>query len=270
MKINQSIYTNKIDDIYLNGFTILNSVFSHQEVKAIKDKIVNLSNSLVKPDETTIPKLNRGHDVIYNLETKDIFFIRLFSSNALISSILKELLNDSWYKQIPQDEPNYILRAMIARNGGETLLPLHIDSFIPNSGKLPFVMQLAVILDEQNVENGCTFYLPGSHKLDRYANNELDIDSVLPIKTKSGDVVIWDSRLHHGAYPNKTNTSRWSLIATFTRWWIKQNYQTKTNMPKSIEIQLTNIEKSILGYCSSPPLSEYERIDIKAGYEILK
>ena len=40
-------------------------------------------------------------------------------------------------------------------------------------------------------------------------------------------------------------------------------------MPKSIEIQLTNMEKSILGYCSSPPLNEYERIDIKAGYEIL-
>ena len=77
-------------------------------------------------------------------------------------------MNDNWYKQIPQDEPNYILRAMIARNGGETLLPLHIDSFIPNSGKLPFVMQLAVILDEQKVENGCTFYLPGSHRFDQY------------------------------------------------------------------------------------------------------
>ena len=88
MKINKSIYSNKIDDINLNGFTILNSVFSHQEVKAIKDKILNLSNSLVKPDESTIPKLNIGYDVIYNIETKDIFFIRLFSSNALKSSIL--------------------------------------------------------------------------------------------------------------------------------------------------------------------------------------
>ena len=96
MKYDQSIYFNKIDDIYSNGFTILNSVFSHQEVKEIKDKILNLSESLLKPDESTIPKLNRGHDVIYNLETKDIFFIRLnlkIVDFAVIESLI-EVMKD--------------------------------------------------------------------------------------------------------------------------------------------------------------------------------
>lgn len=270
MILENSPYCKHIQDIYLNGYTIIHSTFSSDHINEIKNKIIELNKFQIKPDLSTIPKLNRGHDVLYNLETKDLFFIKTILNNNVIINILKEFLNDTWYKQIPEEDPNFILRAMIARSSSDNLLPLHIDSFIPGAGMLPFVMQVAVILDDQTKENGCTFCLPGSHKWDRYANNDHDLDKVVPIESRLGDVVIWDSRLHHGAFPNTTGVSRWSLISTFSRWWIKQNYQTQMNMPESIAIQLTAKEKAILGYCSVPPINEYERIDIKAGYEIFK
>ena len=33
---------------------------------------------------------------------------------------------------------------------------------------------------------------------------------------------------------------------------------------------MNEIEKSIMGYCSVPPKNEFERIDIKSGYDVLK
>jgi len=42
------------------------------------------------------------------------------------------------------------------------------------------------------------------------------------------------------------------------------------NLPLEIYNDLSLEEKSIMGYCSHPPKNEYDRIDIKAGYEILK
>lgn len=259
-----------LKNIYSDGFTVLPSVFDKSVIHTAINRLSLLEDSLIPPDVASIPRLNLGHKVLYNLECKDLFFIRLILNSPQIINILKECLNDTWYKQIPKTDPNFILRAMIARSGGPTLLPLHIDSFIPNSGKLPFVMQVSVILEDQTINNGCTFCIPGSHKWDSYADNSVGHANVVPIPTSAGDVVVWDSRLHHGAFPNNSNSTRWSLIATFTRWWIKQNYQTPLGVPLSLKKELSNIEKSILGFCSSPPLNEFERIDIKAGYEILK
>ena len=59
---------------------------------------------------------------------------------------------------------------------------------------------------------------------DEYADQNT-FQKAKPILTSAGDLVIWDSRLWHGAKENHSNNDRWSLISTFTRWWIKQNYK---------------------------------------------
>ena len=130
-------------------------------------------------------------------------------------------------------------------------------------------MQSALILDDQNENNGCTIVVPGSHLYDEYATQE-SLANAIPIISSAGDLVIWDSRLWHGAIENNSKKDRWSLISTFTRWWIKQNYQITNELPKDIYDDLSTEEKTIMGFCCSPPRNEYERIDIKAGYEILK
>ena len=83
-----------------------------------------------------------------------------------------------------------------------------------------------------------------------------------------GDIALWDSRLWHGAQPNVSGNDRWSIIATFTRWWIKQNYQTPNALPKDFVDSLEPHELTIMGFNSFPPLNEYERVDIKRGHDI--
>ena len=250
------------------GYTVVKDALAPELTQLLLEKIRLLEKNLPPISKEATPYLNRGHRILYSLENKDLLFTRVMLGHPIARGLKMALLNDEWYKQIPQNMPNYILRAMIARSGGADALPLHIDSFIPSSGSYCWAMQVAFILEDQSEENGCAVIVPGSHLFDEYANQDALVDAV-PIIPSRGDMVVWDSRAWHGARGNSTGQTRWSFIATFSRWWIKQNYDTVRNIPATIYDELSDEEKSVLGFCSAPPHDEYQRVDIKAGYEIL-
>ena len=126
-----------------------------------------------------------------------------------------------------------------------------------------------MVLEDQTPERGCTVVVPGSHLSDAYADQAAFAQAV-PIPSKAGDMVIWDSRLWHGALGNSTGASRWSLIGTFVRWWMKQNFDVTGTLPQSVYDALNDDEKTILGFCSMPPRDEYQRTDMKSGHADLR
>lgn len=146
---------------------------------------------------------------------------------------------------------------------------MHIDSFIPFLGEHLISMQVVIILEDQYRENGCTSVIPGSHLSGEYVSQD-EAENAIPVESKAGDVVIWDSRIWHGTFENRSDASRWSLIATFVRWWIKQGYNITEQLPQSIYEQLSDSEKAVLGYCSKPLDDERSGIDFKKGYDWLK
>jgi hypothetical protein len=256
-------------DLDVKGYATIPDAVDPKHCHRLLAGMRTLAGSRPALDQSTAPFLNRGHDMLYNLQREDILFARAFTGDARVMAVLTALLNDVWYKQIERDRPNFIMRSLIGRSSGDATLPLHLDSFIPSSGKLCHAAQIAIVLEDQSPERGCTIVVPGSHRSDSYADQAAMRDAV-PIISKAGDIVIWDSRLWHGALPNKTGQSRWSLIATFTRWWIKQNFDVTGTLPQHIYDVLTDDERTIFGYCSLPPRDEYQRTDIKAGHAELK
>ena len=256
-----------IDEIKERGYSRIPGVFSAQTIDATLKQVQQEAANNNQP-VTDIPKLDSGQETVYNLQNKNIHFVQLMLKSQLIKQVLMTFLNDEWHKAIPLDDPNYILRSYSARNN-QVAAPLHIDSFIPYQGGHPLSMQVAIILEDQNKNNGCTVVIPGSHQSGEYVGQE-EIENAKPIESNAGDVVIWDSRIWHGTLENRSGKSRWSLIATFVRWWIKQGYQITENLPEDIYQQLNESEKAILGYCSRPLTNEYEGIDFKKSYASLK
>lgn len=246
------------------GYTVIKGAMPPAQVEAMLCAIKRLHGDR-GASTADQPFLNRGHDVLYSLQREDVAYARVFTGDPLVMEILRGLLNDAWYKQIPQHRPNFILRSLIGRSSGEGVLPLHIDSFIPSSGQLCFSCQISAILEDSTAEKGCTLVVPGSHRFDRYASPD-DMKDAVPLEARAGDLVIWDSRLWHGALGNGTGQSRWALIATFVRWWIKQNFDLTGSLPQAVFDALTDDEKAVFGYCSIPPYDEHERTDIKSGH----
>lgn len=258
-----------IQDVKEIGYGKVERAVDPATVQDLKSRVEAIHAETKAKVSGNVPFLNVGHDMVYNLQNKDVLFCKALLGNETVRRVMMTFLNDQWYRQIPADKPNYILRSLLGRSGGPKAMPLHIDSFIPSSGSTAWSLQVAFILQDQSVENGCTLAVPGSHLKDRYAAQS-DLADARPIPSRAGDLVFWDSRLWHAAAGNSSGQSRWSVIATFGRWWMKQNYDIPRNLPQEIFAQLTDEEKAVMGFCSVPPNDEFEGIDIKTGYDSLR
>ncbi len=256
-----------IDALYEQGYCRLDQLIAKKKIDSALQLTKFLHNkSSHKPIKST-PSLDQGQEIVYNLQNKSIDLLKLVIGNESIKAILNATLNDQWHKAIPLNRANYILRSFLARNN-QAATPMHIDSYIPYQGDFPLSIQVSIILEDQNKDNGCTILVPKSHQSGEYVD-QIQRDKAIALESNAGDVIIWDSRIWHGTGENKTGVSRWSLIATFVRWWIKQGYQITEQLPDKIYQELDNEQKAIMGFCSRPMKDEYEGIDFKTGFSNL-
>ena len=238
-----------IRQIERDGYCILRRVYDAGQVRRALDLVGVWLSKTAGRVTSNLPAMATD-PIVWNLQNKDVYFLELLLGQASIERILVHFLNDTWYRRIPSGQPNYILRAYVARSG-LVPLPLHIDSFVPYRGEHLISMQCAIMLEDMRQARGATLVIPRSHRSGTYAEQAASTDAI-PIEAHAGDVVLWDSRLWHGAAPNDSGETRWALIATFTRWWIKQAFDITGNLPAAIYEQLSTNQKAILGFCSIP------------------
>lgn len=253
----------KLNELQIYGYTTIAGMISPDHVENCLEQIKRFYDSESKrlfPDRA---KLDNQDRIVYNLQNKGKLFIDILG-HPLLNAILMEKLNDPFYKYLPANVPNYILSYYNARSSGAAL-PLHTDTFIPSTGERTWTVQAAIMLEDSCHKNGCTTLVPGSHISGRFVDRRLE--KVEEVVAKAGDVVVWDSRIWHGTTENTTSNSRWSMIATFSCWWVKQRVDITRGLPDSIYSQLTDEQKVLMGYCSIPPLNEEHRLNFKCGYE---
>ncbi len=250
-----------------DGYCYVPQMFSQAQVSSALERIKHWFEQTLASQSDRMPYLNKNQPMVYNLQSKDLFFLRMVLGCELIEKVLMHFLNDEWFTSLPKDAPNYILRSFLARSSNHQM-PLHIDSFIPYSGQFCYIMQCSIPLEQQTEDNGCTVLIPGSHLWGKYCTQEA-FPTAVSIKTRPGDLVFWDSRIWHGARANTSGGTRWAMIATFCRWWIKQAFDIPGNLPQAIYDQLSDREKAVLGYCSVPYDHEAYGIDMKRSYALL-
>lgn len=256
-----------IESLETTGYCVVPQILSGEQVSRGLELVKKNFNETLLSQSDRVPFLNKNQPTVYNLQSKDPFFLDLLFSLKTLEGLLKHFLNDMWFKSVPEGDPNYILRSYMARSS-KRQMPMHIDSFIPYTGSFVYIMQCAIILEDQDENNGCTVVVPGSHLRAEYTTQEA-FDEAVPVISRAGDLVLWDSRLWHGAMANNSGHSRWSVIATFSRWWLKQAFDIPGNLPQEIYDGLTDSQKAVLGYCSVPYDNETVGIDMKRSYELL-
>ncbi len=250
-----------------DGYCYVPQMFSPEQVSTALERIRGWFDKTLSSQSERMPFLNKNQPMVYNLQSKDLFLLRMVLGCELIEKTLMHFLNDRWFTSIPADAPNYILRSFLARSSNHQM-PLHIDSFVPYEGPHVFIMQCSIVLEDQTENNGCTVLIPGSHLSGKYCEQEA-FPTAVPMKARAGDLVFWDSRIWHGARQNTSGGTRWAMIATFCRWWIKQAFDIPGNLPQELYDQLSDQEKSVLGYCSVPYDNEARGIDMKRSYALL-
>lgn len=254
-----------IEEVKLLGYSVLKNI--------LPSEIVSKLLQLVERDKSTGEGVgttaNQAQDkYVYHLQFRDKVFLDILTEWQGGLEILRPFINDPFYRQLPVDDFNFLLAYYNARSS-VAALPLHIDNYVPTLGDFPNSMQLVFSLNGQNEDNGATIVVPGSHRVGALPNRELT-DLAQPLNCSAGDVIVWDSRLWHGALENRNGKDRWSLVATFRPWFLKQNYDPVRGMPEELYAQLSSQQKALCGFLSLPPKDEREKVSLKEGYEALR
>ena len=87
------------------------------------------------------------------------------------------------------------------------------------------------MLTDSSAENGGTWGLPGSHRIDQNLSDgvmhEVDRNGALmgkmQVKGQAGDVLLYDSRLWHAVAANRSHQERVGLLVRYVPWWLNLN-----------------------------------------------
>ena len=238
---------NKKKDFEKNGFVIVKNFLSEQKCNKIIRKIkkikeIRKKNNLYVGDQRT--------EVIFNFFYEEPSLLKLLS-NKIIDKFMRQKLDKYYVLQV-----NSARNAIFSTNKQKSAAGYrwHKDNrFINKKSIKPNVLYSIIIcLDEFNEFNGATEYIPNSHKSYEIFKRHQNKKNIKKILANKGDLVFLHGNLLHRVGKNlKPNTTRWSIFAFYTPWWIKPSINYKKLMNSHNKI-LNNLDKKILHFDSTP------------------
>lgn len=215
------------DCLVKNGYAILDHVFPEDRIRALNREFSDCYTKYQldgELDET----LEVGHRrFLVPIDLSGGFGDPGIYAHPLVVALVRAILDrdaileaygaivslsGSRQQHMHRDSP------LLFNNDISPLLPAHALTF-----GLPLL--------EMNDVHGTTALFPGSHRWRDRNDRALPELPVVPI----GSCVLWDFRLFHGGTPNRSDTPRPLVYASYARRW----YQDPVNFAKATQRRLT-------------------------------
>ncbi len=107
-------------------------------------------------------------------------------------------------------------------------------------------------VDDFTFENGATFVLPASHKVEAFPSESYVRRSAIQVEAKAGSFLVLDGMLFHAGGANKTRSERHAVNHLYNIPYFKQQINIPMNMKNT---SLSAEEKDILGFNYMEPSS---------------
>ncbi|MBX2847251.1 MAG: phytanoyl-CoA dioxygenase family protein [Acidiferrobacterales bacterium] len=131
-------------------------------------------------------------------------------------------------------------------NSGNYGSRVHVDSprFIPG-----YYTNMGVMfpLDDFTLENGATYYLPGSHKVESLPSDDEFYAGAKRALCSAGDMIVLNARLVHAGGVNTTDRTRHALTMNFCRSYMRQRFDLPRLLPKATIDKLGQDGRRLIG-----------------------
>tara|TARA_A100001011_G_scaffold384639_1_gene457546 strand:- start:99 stop:896 length:798 start_codon:yes stop_codon:yes gene_type:complete len=243
-----------IKQVLNKGYTIVENVLSEKECSKIK----KITKKLLKSYHLRKLINNPLEQTIYNLHNKDYVFLRYLNFKKTIN-IVKGTLSAGSYK----NNDDIIIRQTAMRNPIKGhAQQLHNDTRIVGC-KFPLVTHIIYMIDDFTNDNGATRLVPQSHLSSKFAENKKKYRNEKIITGKKGSALIFNASTWHGSSVKKNNEERWAMIYSYSRWFLKSDFDFNKNTPIKVYNKLSLYEKKLMGFNFNPPKDEFSRSSAK-------
>jgi ectoine hydroxylase-related dioxygenase (phytanoyl-CoA dioxygenase family) len=205
-----------VEEIMMNGVTVIENVVAESELEEIRrrvDEVYERQASEVGGTE----RLRQINDelVARCLLAYDDFFLRL-AAHPKITSVLEKLLGD--YFVILQQ--NAIVNLPSKENYQTSWhRDLSYQHFVATR---PLAVSALYCIDDFSEETGGTYFLPATHKIEKFPSTDFVKKHEIQINAKAGSVLVFDSMVFHRGGFNRSTGARRGINHLYGLPFIKQ------------------------------------------------
>lgn len=116
----------------------------------------------------------------------------------------------------------------------------------------PLAVNALFCVDEFTLDNGGTFVLPASHKVEPFPSDSYIERNAVQASAKAGSYILLDCMIFHSGGFNRTEKNRRAVNHVFTIPYFKQQINIPLNLPGD---RLTPEQRELLGYNFAEPTS---------------
>ena len=237
------------------------------------DNLQKVLHTFIDSGHSKLPVYDEDIDNIIGI----IYLYDLFKNPNSIDEIIKTVNQIPFSKNISDimsdfQDSNCNVSIVLDEHGGTSGIITAEDIFEELFGDFEDEFDHDEMKSKKNEDGSITT----NAKVECDAFNK-EYDNEISIEAKQGSVLIFDGSIWHGGGKKISNDSRWAVIPSYGRSFIKPAFNFSENIPSDIFNQLTDERKKLLGLNSCPPKEEFTRItrlsneyEWKKGYELPK
>ena len=238
--MNLTKYLNELDK---DGLTVLPNIIQKNSLKTLKRELIN---AVLVDEESSAEVFDAG--MVHNCMFRGQEMANMLDCDEM-TQIVSALLADTFIVYAYQSSS-----LMPSAGGTNYGSRVHVDSprFIDN-----YATNIGVIfaLDDFTIENGATYFLKGSHKVESLTSENEFYSKASRATCKAGDMIVFHGRLHHAAGKNVSNSGRHALTINFCRSYMRQRFDYPRMLKDYDAIKYTDNMKKRLGWDVRVPTS---------------
>lgn len=253
MKVSLESQKRQLDE---EGYVLIENVIPEAERLQLLERLNRLYKGLEVKGENTYPGgVGKTERLILNLHNKDERFVELLDHPA-VYPLVQHMMQDGSY----QNKEPFTVTQFSARDPhpGIPAQQLHIDSRFPGP---PYALMTIVLwmLNDFTLESGATRLVPKSHLRPSYPENGVEYPDEIRAVAPAGSVLIYNGSVWHGGGAKLQELERWSVIVSYSRWFVKPAFDMTQNTPQELYAKLTSERRELFGFTTVPPSDEHAR-----------
>jgi hypothetical protein len=244
----------KVEHLRNLGYTTLDSNFALEKIAEIRQKSQVVADRYIE--------LYGHHDLDGLGESNsyrspaliDQSFFEI-ASHSKLQELVGRLITGKFYL----NQQNLVINPPMSKN--YTQLKYHRDlPYQHYVSSRPLAINALYAVDDFTFENGATFVIPASHKVEKFPTQSYLESTQLQVTVKAGTFLVLDCMLYHAAAPNLSKNARIGLNHVFTSVMFAPQINWKTSL-EEMDVPSSESITELLGlnFTSPQNVDEYLR-----------
>jgi len=182
-----------------NGYVILNNIFDIDLLNQCKKEIINYKNN-----NKLISNAN-GYTIVDFVKNDNLKITSSLKDNIIINEILKDLFNTDDFRFCSHNDIgiNRVVGWHKDKLNGKYSSYETINIWNEYEGEKHEIVKVLIYLQDHSNNNDALKIIPKSH-----LNPKIEINNIIQLRPKLGDVIIFDQRITHSGMDNQINDDR--------------------------------------------------------------